>query len=212
MANDSWYRRGTWTQDEQAAFFARLKRSRGAFQKAQYCRIQAYELQQAGNFDAAIDLLKRLMAEWPDDFQEALVHHQMAQCLERIGDLPAAVDMYRSTFEDQRRFRGVRTNAHLDFGLFVATFPKPELFDEALAILDEFAGGAQFPIHEYQAALARALIWEAKCDGIQSARYAKAALAAASKTYSGFAKHPTLGLVKDIPEDIRLRIERLANS
>ena len=42
--NDDWFRRKTWTPKDREEFFARLRRSRGAFHKAQYARIQAYEL------------------------------------------------------------------------------------------------------------------------------------------------------------------------
>ena len=41
---EEWFRRKTWTQEDREAFFARLKRSRGLFHKAQYLRVQAYEL------------------------------------------------------------------------------------------------------------------------------------------------------------------------
>ena len=142
--------------------------------------------------------------------QQASVYHQMAQCLEKLGDIHAAIAAYRSTFEVQRKTPGLITNAHLDFGILVATLPAPDLYDEALAVLAEFVGGSQFPIEEYQAAIARALIWHDKGDGLQSGRYAKAALAAASKTHSGFAKHAHLGLVENVPMELHNRIARLA--
>jgi hypothetical protein len=41
---DDWYRRKTWTAEDREEFFTRLRRSRGAFHKAQYARIQAFEL------------------------------------------------------------------------------------------------------------------------------------------------------------------------
>jgi hypothetical protein len=75
VADESWYRRRTWTDEDRAGFFARLRRSRSGFHKAQYCRIQAYELQQAGNYHAALELLDLLMKEWPDDAQKAAVFH-----------------------------------------------------------------------------------------------------------------------------------------
>jgi tetratricopeptide (TPR) repeat protein len=211
MADDSWYRRRTWTSDDQAAFFERLRRSRDGFHKAQYCRIQAYELQQAGHFQAALDLLELLMANWHDDAQQAAVYHQSAECLENLGDKQAAIAAYRSTFEVQRKTPGWITNAHLDFGLLVTTLPAPHLYDEALAVLDEFEYESPFPIQEYQAALARALIWDAKGDRLKARRHAKAALAAASKTHSGFTHHARLGLVENVSTELHGRIERIAN-
>ena len=44
MSKDDWFRRTTWSDEDERAFFARLVRSRGIFRKAQYLRIQAVTL------------------------------------------------------------------------------------------------------------------------------------------------------------------------
>ena len=41
MASGDWYRNNDWNDTIETEFEARLKRSRGAFNKAQYLRIQA---------------------------------------------------------------------------------------------------------------------------------------------------------------------------
>ena len=41
MATDDWYRNTSWNNHIEADFEGRLKRSRGAYNKAQYLRIQA---------------------------------------------------------------------------------------------------------------------------------------------------------------------------
>jgi hypothetical protein len=48
MAND-WYRKTTWSEADQADFFARFKRSRTPYNKAQYLRIQANYLEGVGS-------------------------------------------------------------------------------------------------------------------------------------------------------------------
>jgi hypothetical protein len=48
MSKTEWFRRTTWTPEDEASFRARLKRSRGSFHKAQYLRIQAEHLQEVG--------------------------------------------------------------------------------------------------------------------------------------------------------------------
>jgi hypothetical protein len=48
MATD-WFRKTSWSETDQADFFARLKRSRGASNKAQYLRIQASHLEGVGS-------------------------------------------------------------------------------------------------------------------------------------------------------------------
>ncbi|MBN1908765.1 MAG: hypothetical protein JW818_03415 [Pirellulales bacterium] len=210
MADESWYRRKTWTPEDEAAFFARLKRSRGGFHKAQYCRIQAYELQDVGLYKVALMLLDHIMANWPEDAQQAAVFHQKAVCLERLGETADAILAYRLAFDAQRAMPSMLTNAHLDYAWLVATNPFPECFDEALTVLDEFQTHLSFPLEEFLAAAARAIILDAKGDSKASGRHAANALQAAEKTHSGFRYHDNLGLVKNMPPDLRERLEQLA--
>ena len=86
--SDDWFRRHTWTDSDRAEFYARLERSRTAFHKAQYARIQAYELHQAGGARyarEALDLLDTIVESWMGDAQRASVHHQRAECLRDLG-------------------------------------------------------------------------------------------------------------------------------
>jgi hypothetical protein len=65
MAED-WYRRQTWTPQDREDFFARLRRSHGAFHKAQYARMQAYTLLTTRTQDAyraALELLDMILTE-----------------------------------------------------------------------------------------------------------------------------------------------------
>lgn len=57
MGRDDWYRRTTWTSEDAEAFFDRLNRSRGLESKAQYVRIQALDLEEAGLIEPASSLL-----------------------------------------------------------------------------------------------------------------------------------------------------------
>ena len=149
-----WFRRQTWTPKDREEFFARLVRSRGARNKAQYARIQAYTLLSTRTQDgrqAALELLHMILKEWRNDAQLALIYHHQAECFAGLGDLPQAIESYRQVFETQRIRKHELTMAHLDFGLLVITTPMPELFDEALSVLSEFhsAGYSMFPINLY---------------------------------------------------------------
>jgi len=58
MAND-WHRKTTWSEADQVGFFARLKRSRTAYNNAQYLRIPAKSLEGVGSHEmlkAALEL------------------------------------------------------------------------------------------------------------------------------------------------------------
>ena len=81
MANE-WFRRTAWTKNDQAEFEARLARARKQ-NRAQYLRIQASHLMEAANpklTSAALELLNRMLAEYPSDIQVAQAHVQRAEC------------------------------------------------------------------------------------------------------------------------------------
>jgi tetratricopeptide (TPR) repeat protein len=199
---DDWYRRKTWTAEDREEFFTRLRRSRGAFHKAQYARIQAFELLTTRTRDAyvaALELLDLILTEWRDDAQLASVYHHRAECFIGLGDRLSALDAFRQVFQTQRVSRGELTAAHLDFGWLVATAPIPELYDEALAVLDEF-GHEIFPVQRYRASAIRALIFDSLGQREQAQIHAHAALQETEATHSGFRYHACLGLV-DLPDE-----------
>ena len=71
MSKTDWFRRTAWSDADREDFNARLKRSRGEGNKAQYLRIQAVYLAEAGHHHNAIELLDRLFAEFPQKGQLA---------------------------------------------------------------------------------------------------------------------------------------------
>jgi hypothetical protein len=150
------------------------------------------------------------MAEWPNDAQKAQVFWQTAGCHEALGSIPEALAAYRLVFYTQRKEPGTTTNAHLGFGMLVALTPFPELYDEALSVLEEFESPSSFPNLDFSAATVRALIADAKGDRELAARQAKAALNEAAKTHSGYSRHPKLGLVTSIKPELEARLNRIA--
>jgi len=202
---DDWFRRKTWTPKDREEFFARLGRSRGAFHKAQYVRIQAYELLTTRKRDAyvaSLKLLDLILSEWRDDAQLASVYHHRAECLLGLGETQRALESFREVFQAQRDFKGELTGAHIDFGWFAITTPKPEIYDEALAILEEFSHEV-FPVQRYRANAIRALIFDSRGQREQARANASAALDDAAATHSGLRYHAQLGLVKS-PDQIVL--------
>ena len=70
MANEDWYRNKTWNNEVEADFEARLKRSRGAFNKAQYLRIQASYLLDISDKKTqlvGVSLMERLIRDYPTE-------------------------------------------------------------------------------------------------------------------------------------------------
>src|SRR5438876_3316466 len=94
-----WFRRTDWTPDVESDFFARLRRARPS-NRAQYLRIQAVHLEEAGGADrlrGAIGLLDRLLSDYPDSVEIAAAHWTRGRCLEGIGDLDGAVAALRAS-------------------------------------------------------------------------------------------------------------------
>lgn len=198
--SDDWYRRHTWTDSDRAEFFARLGRSRTAFHKAQYARIQAYELHQTGGARyarEALELLDTIVKLWMEVAQRASVHHQRAECLRDLGRDPEAIEAYRETLAEQRRFPNELTNAHRDFAWWIAVTGKRQHFDEAMSVLNEFQrdDGLTFPAYIYTEEGACALILHACGHHAPAIAHAHRALDASKMTHSGLQHHPTSGLV-----------------
>ncbi|WP_010522064.1 hypothetical protein [Aquimarina agarivorans] len=70
MSKDDWYRNTEWNDQIESEFEARLKRSRGNFNKAQYLRIQASYLlnsQETENQKKEIQLMKKVIDGYPEE-------------------------------------------------------------------------------------------------------------------------------------------------
>ena len=216
MGREDWYRRKTWTPQDREEFLARLKRSRGACNKAQYARIQAVELlatKKSELVQPALELLDMMLAEWPEETSQiAAAYQSRAECLIALNRIEEAIGDFRKVFEWQRRVPNVRTGAHLDFAWLVVTRRLAMLYGEALAGLDEFGGDEMFPFQGYMIAASRALIAHEQGETEQARSWAKQALEEASKTHTGFPYHPTLCLVEKPPnEQAHRRLQALAN-
>jgi tetratricopeptide (TPR) repeat protein len=200
VAHD-WYRKTTWSEADQRAFFDRLNRSRTAFNKAQYLRIQAHYLEGVGSpefLKAALILLGKVLNEYPVESELASTYIQKASCFVKLGQSDEALSFYRLCFDAQRNYKTIRTDAHIEFGRFVVVNKFTQLFDEALAVLDEFEiNGIVFPRAIFYKSGIRAIIYAQRGEIEKAKEFAAVALEAASKVHSGLRHHPTIGLVKD---------------
>jgi hypothetical protein len=212
MGREDWYRATSWGHEQEKAFFDRLHRSRGAFHKAQYLRIQALYLQSTGSpelIEKALELLAILVRECPDESQLSLAHLQTARGRLALGRVEEAVASFKFSLDAQRRFRGIRAGAHLEFGWTIVQRRLTHLYADALSALDEFGGDERLPVEQYQAFAIRAIILEALGNAAEAARFAQASLDAAGLRHSGFARHPDLGLVNQSDERVNTQLRRL---
>lgn len=214
MSKTEWFRRSTWTDADREDFNARWKRSRGASSKAQYLRLQALHLAEAGQYAGAIELLDRLLAEFPDSIDTAQAHAQKAESLAKLGQPEAVIDEYRAALQHERDFPNVRTNAWLDFGWFVFEKELTQVYDEVGRVLEEFRdeGGLKFPAIEYRYAALQSLLADARGQKTRAREFALQALAEAAKDHSGLRYHATVGLVGSEHNTLANRLRTLAGS
>lgn len=212
MSDDNWYRRKSWSPADRAEFQTRNARSRGARSKAQYARIQAYELQQVGGkseIAGAMELLEQTLSQWRSEAELAAVYHQYGQCQLIVGNAQGAVESFRKAFEVQRSKPGWKTTAHLDFGLLCISHPLPELYEEALALLDEFQYPESFPIYAFKDAAIRAIVYAACGEPNIAREHAARALGSIGKK-SIFKRHSELGVVDHVDPRLEKQLRAIA--
>jgi tetratricopeptide (TPR) repeat protein len=213
MAKPDWFRRTTWTKRDAAEFENQLARSRGANRKAQYLRIQAVHLFETGNMSltrVALGLVDRLISEFPDPFQLAPALSLRAEALVDLGQPDEALKAYSRALEARRTFPQVGDDGYVGFAELVLALRRRDLYDAALAALEEFADSVQFPIQEFRIAACRALIAAERGDSNDARRWARDALAAAAKSESPFRYHRKLGLVRGVDPVAFQRLKSLA--
>jgi tetratricopeptide (TPR) repeat protein len=153
MSSGDWYRNTDWTPEIETAFNARLARSRS--QKAQYLRIQGSTLKDT-HPPAAIALLERCI-RLGDEFHIPHAYLDLAHAHHVLGNVKQALQFLEAAVEQQERQPMFRTSAPFDFCMLVALHCRAERYDRALSILDGLDSGP-FPVNEFQACAARAII------------------------------------------------------
>ena len=214
MGSRDWYRRTTWSETDQAEFFARLNRSRSAFHKAQYLRIQALHLQEAGTPElirAALTLLDKVENDYPDSFDQASVYLQKATCRLALGNKTGAVDYFRKALQWQKVHTFVQTTASLAFAWMIVEHGLADLYDEALSVLDDYveSGHPVFAYQWYMLSAVRAVIAEERGYRDRARELARAALGFAALKQSGFRYHPKVGLVQITDSPVHARLVQI---
>ena len=217
MGRNDWFRRTTWSSEDQEAFWARLRRSRSSEGRAQYLRIQAWHLEAAGLVEAAMDLLATHIRDYPESLGGAQVHCQIASCRERNKDIPGALSELRIALAFQQDHPRVLTRAFFEFARLAAEHSVTQVYDEVLRYHAEHAQRAGrtgvialFPLDKYLLSGALAVIEASRGDLPTARRLAKAALAAADDRTSPFRYHRDVGRVENTDTRIHRQVVALA--
>ena len=126
MGRHDWYRKSSWSDEDQADFFRRLARSRSG--RNQYLLIQAGCLRSAGYAEPALRLIEQYFTEFPaNDLFHVGGTLQKAQCLEALGRIDEAEEAYLATVAEQRQVPNYITSVYTDFPWFVVRYSRQHL-------------------------------------------------------------------------------------
>jgi len=216
MATDEWYRNTTWDNNIEADFEARLKRSRGAYHKAQYLRIQASYL--LGNSDidnqhVGIRLMDRLIKDYPtEEFSTIFGNEQLGDYYFKSGNYDKAEKHYRLVTEHyiNNSRGGTSATADLKLAETILIANWKDKFEEAYGICKNFPIDKAFLNSEkYYHATLTAQICD-KLDKREEAKYfALLAIEMTKITEPQFNRHKTVGLVRATDKQLKT-LEQIA--
>jgi tetratricopeptide (TPR) repeat protein len=198
MAND-WYRKNTWAEDDEKDFFLKLSKARN-FNKPQYLRIQAYTLYETNNhkyFNAAINLLKKCINEYPDEYL------QITESYSLLGDIYYELKKYDIAFENynnaimsEKESRITSPSAYIGYSLLVLQLNKIELFEKVelllLNLIEKYTALMGFPKYRYKINAILSVLYRYKNEMEKANYYKTLAEKAANSETSDFRYHKKL--------------------
>jgi tetratricopeptide (TPR) repeat protein len=212
MGQDDWYRNTTWDKETSELFETKLKRSRGAYHKAQYLRIQASYL--LGSTDkelqtVGLELMERLIKEFPsEDFSTVFGKEQLGDYFFGNGDYKKAESYYRQVADHYKIGNRGGTSGVADIKLVdtILELDQREKFDTAYKLLTEDfeKTGGNLSLNAERFFYARVLA--DLCDKLgksdEARQYADKALEVAKITEPQFNRHKNVGLVRTDKETL----------
>jgi hypothetical protein len=199
MAKD-WYRKNSWTEEDETEFFSKLKKSR-EHSRPQYLRIQAvtlYETNDTELLDAASTLLQKYFDEYPDDKMErSIAFKLMGDICYKQEKYSMALENYKGALDYEEIYPQVKTDAYLSYSELIIRLNKTEFFEDVEKLLLERAKELDFPKNRYTANAILSIINKQKHDFEKANHYRNIAEEAANAESSGLVWHKKLGLVND---------------
>jgi tetratricopeptide (TPR) repeat protein len=195
-----WYRKKTWTDDDEKEFFSKLARARKDG-RAQYLKIQAIELVETKNkrlVDGAESLIKKLFEDYLDEkFEKPSSLYTLGKIYEIRENFDQAIDYYKQALDFEVVYPRVKTRAYLNYSELVVKTQKTSLFDSVENILLERLPEQLFPVEKYKSYSILAIINKYRHNAEQAEQYAQLAEENANQETSGLRYYKSLGVVKE---------------
>ncbi len=211
MANDDWYRNKSWDNEVEADFEARLKRSRGAFNKAQYLRIQAsYLLDSSDNKIqlVGVSLMERLIKDYPtEEFSAIFGQEQLGDFYLDKKDYKQAEHFFRvvtNFYQDTKSRSGTTTLGDLKLAETILRSNQTDKFEEAYQLVIDYPiSELTFNDSKFYYAELRTHLCDAMNKKAEAKEFAKTAIELSKITKPQFSRHKTVGLVKASDRQLR---------
>jgi hypothetical protein len=151
-----WYRNRNWDSAIEAEFYSRLARSRS--QRDQYLSIQVCELAQT-HPRAAKDLAAFYFESRTDNFNDGRVLGALAKASLAINNCEDALHYFLKDLEFEQRHPNYIGLSRFHFPLLVAVMGHRSSYRDALAVWEKYDCAALFPVHQFEHAAAKSLIF-----------------------------------------------------
>ncbi len=209
MSKNNWYRKKTWTTEDQEEFFAKFHKKRGEIKyKLQYLRIQAITLKEIGteeSINAAIDLINHLLVNYGDEeaaHEFSLVYQIQSECFLWQSKLDKAETALINSLE--WKLKQVKpssgTTSAVYLGLFAIKYNKKHLYKTVLEAMDQCLSPSSlkmFPAYRFKwFAIKSILLYRLDWPDLPQ-EYAQKAIEAALETKSAILTKPELGIVEN---------------
>lgn len=194
-----WYRRTTWTKNDEKEFFEKLNRAR-KYNHHQYLKVQAIELIDTldDNFlDTAEFLLKKALKDYPDErIGTSQCYNSLGTIYERKGDVSKALKYYKKSLAFEESFPNVITNTYLDYSELVVKNKLVEEYNNVIQLLIPKVELSIFPLAKYIMASCLAAIFESQEKIEEALKYKEIAEINAAKETTELRYHKKLRVVK----------------
>lgn len=219
MVNDDWYRNKSWNNEVEADFEARLKRSRGVFNKAQYLRIQASYLLDSSDKETqlvGVSLMERLIKDFPtDEFSVIFGQEQLGDFYLDKKEYKEAEYFFRvvtNYYQHKKSRSGTSALADLKLAETILRSNQADKFKEAYQLVIDYpVSELTFNDSKFYYAELRTQLCDAMNKKAEAKEFAKTAIELSKITKPQFSRHKTVGIVKASERQLRKLEQILAD-
>ncbi|MDU1903312.1 MAG: hypothetical protein E6772_00905 [Dysgonomonas sp.] len=195
-----WYRKKTWTKEDEEYFYQKLKRAR-EYGRPQYLRIQAITLidtHENDLLDVAEILLNKILEDYPENkLERSSAFHSLGDIYKLHEDYATAINYYKEAIDFEKKFPNVRTMAYLDYSELIIKTNQENKYNAIEKLLKSKLLELVFPIEKYKVCSILSIINKHNGKLTQAKEYAVLAEQYANEQTSGFRYHKYLGVVKE---------------